>query len=26
LPFGQSVSRIAGCVFIAGGGWLLLRM
>src|SRR6516164_2794752 len=26
LPFGKFVSRIAGCVFIAGGVWLLLRM
>jgi predicted metal-binding membrane protein len=26
LPFGQFVSRIAGCGFVAGGAWLLLRM
>jgi predicted metal-binding membrane protein len=26
LPFGKFVSRIAGCVFIAGGAWLLLHM
>jgi predicted metal-binding membrane protein len=26
LPFGRSVSRIAGCIFIAGGAWLLVRM
>ena len=26
LPFGRLVSRVAGCVFIAGGVWLLLRM
>src|SRR5689334_12108600 len=25
LPFGKFVSRIAGCVFIAGGAWLLLH-
>jgi fermentation-respiration switch protein FrsA (DUF1100 family) len=24
LPFGKFLSRIAGCVFIAGGAWLLL--
>src|SRR6516165_7865705 len=26
LPFGRLISRIAGCVLIAGGAWLLLRM
>jgi len=26
LPFGKFVSRIAGCVFIAGRPWLLLHM
>ena len=26
LPFGRLISRIAGCVFIAGGAWLLLRV
>lgn len=26
LPFGQFVSRIAGCGFVAGGAWLLLRV
>jgi hypothetical protein len=26
LPFGKFVSLIAGCVFIAGGAWLLLHM
>jgi predicted metal-binding membrane protein len=26
LPFGRWISRIAGCVFIAGGAWLLLRI
>jgi predicted metal-binding membrane protein len=26
LPFGKFVSRIAGCIFIAGGAWLLLHM
>jgi predicted metal-binding membrane protein len=26
LPFGKFVSRIFGCVFIAGGAWFLLQM
>ena len=26
LPFGKFVSRIAGCVFIAGGAWFLFHM
>jgi predicted metal-binding membrane protein len=26
LPFGKFVSRIAGCVFVAGGAWLLLHV
>jgi predicted metal-binding membrane protein len=26
LPFGRLISRIAGCVFIAGGIWLLFRI
>lgn len=25
LPFGQFIARVAGCVFIAGGAWLLLQ-
>jgi predicted metal-binding membrane protein len=26
LPFGKFISRIAGCVFVAGGIWLLLHV
>jgi len=26
LPFGQFVSRIAGCLFVAGGAWMLLHL